>query len=404
MASLLVKNIHTLVTMDDARREIRDAWMLIEGPAIQKLGSADEVAPTADEVLDLKSRHLVLPGLINTHHHFYQVLTRAVPAAQDCELFGWLQTLYPIWAKLTSEAIYVSAQMAAAELMLSGCTTSSDHLYLFPNDCTLDDEIRGVREMGLRFHASRGSMSVGVSQGGLPPDSLVENEAAILKDSQRLIETYHDNQRHSMTRMTLAPCSPFSVSTGLMKDSAALARSYAGVRLHTHLAENELDVSYSLEKFGSTPGEYAESLSWTGRDVCNRERSQHGHDRNSRTFTAPRRWRASSENRRRSAIAYFYLTVVKFGVRLMPMGREIVSRPGRRPHIHPAPKIFIGTIFSQDRAANPLPELLGQSATALWLSLSIRTAECRARAATQFFWPAPVVSIGSPRFWNRAAT
>jgi 8-oxoguanine deaminase len=267
MGSLLVKNIHTLVTMDDARREIRDASILVEGPAITQLGPVSEVAGAADEVLDLKGRCIVLPGLINTHHHFFQVLTRAVPGAQDCELFGWLRSLYPIWERLTSEAIYVSAQMAAAELMLSGCTTSSDHLYVFPNDCTLDDEIRAVRDIGMRFHASRGSMSVGESRGGLPPDSLVEKEADILDSSQRLIEAYHDNSRHSMTRMTLAPCSPFSVSTGLMKDSAALARSYPGVRLHTHLAENELDVSYSLEKFGCSPGQYAESLGWTGRDV-----------------------------------------------------------------------------------------------------------------------------------------
>ena len=267
MASLLVKNIHTLVTMDVSRREIRDASMLVEGPAITQLGLTSEIATTADEVLDLHGRYLVLPGLINTHHHFFQVLTRAVSGAQDCELFGWLKTLYPIWEKLTSEAIYVSAKMAAAELMLSGCTTSSDHLYLFPNDCTLDDEIRAVQEIGMRFHPSRGSMSVGVSKGGLPPDSLVEKEPAILKDSQRLIENYHDNGRHSMLRMTLAPCSPFSVSNGLMKDSAALARRHGGVRLHTHLAENDLDVSYSLEKFGRTPGQYAEFLGWTGEDV-----------------------------------------------------------------------------------------------------------------------------------------
>jgi 8-oxoguanine deaminase len=157
--------------------------------------------------------------------------------------------------------------MAAAELMLSGCTTSSDHLYLFPNDCTLDDEIRGVRETGLRFHACRGSMSVGESAGGLPPDSLVEKEADILRDSQRLITQYHDNTRHAMTRIALAPCSPFSVSRDLMRESAALARAHPGVRLHTHLAENKSDVTYSLEKFGVTPGDYAESVGWVGPDV-----------------------------------------------------------------------------------------------------------------------------------------
>ncbi|MBE9067813.1 8-oxoguanine deaminase [Leptolyngbya cf. ectocarpi LEGE 11479] len=271
MSTLLVKHIHTLVTMDDQRREIRDGALLIQDNVILQVGTtetlSDTASDTADDVIDFDGKHIVLPGLVNTHHHFYQTLTRAVPAAQDCDLFSWLQTLYPMWANLTSEAIYASAQMAAAELMLSGCTTASDHLYIFPNDCTLDDEIRGVQEIGLRFHASRGSMSVGESQGGLPPDSLVETEAAILKDSQRLIETYHDNSRHSMLRLVLAPCSPFSVSPDLMRESAALARTYPGVRLHTHLAENKSDVDYSLEKFGLRPGDYAESLGWLGEDV-----------------------------------------------------------------------------------------------------------------------------------------
>ena len=267
MSTLLVKNIHTLITLDDQRREMKDGAIFVRGPVIEQIGTTESLPKTADEVLDLQGRYVVLPGLINTHHHFYQVLTRAVPGAQDCELFAWLQTLYPIWSKLTAASVYTSALMAAAELILSGCTTSSDHLYLFPNNCILDDEIRAMREIGMRFHASRGSMSVGVSQGGLPPDSLVETESAILKDSQRLIEAYHDNSRHAMTRLTVAPCSPFSVSTHLMKESAALARSYPGVRLHTHLAENESDVTYSLEKFNATPAEYAESLGWTGSDV-----------------------------------------------------------------------------------------------------------------------------------------
>ena len=267
MGTLLVKHIHTLVTMDDQRQEINDGALYIQDNVIQQVGPTEALPVTADEVVDFQGRYIVLPGLINTHHHFYQTLTRAVPAAQNCDLFTWLQTLYPIWANLTSDAIYASAQMAAAELMRSGCTTASDHLYIFPNDCTLDDEIRGIQEIGLRFHASRGSMSVGESQGGLPPDSLVEPEAAILKDSQRLIETYHDNSRHSMLRLVLAPCSPFSVSPDLMRESAALARTYPGVRLHTHLAENQSDVDYSLEKFGLRPGDYAESVGWLGDDV-----------------------------------------------------------------------------------------------------------------------------------------
>lgn len=217
-------------------------------------------------MLDLTD-HVVLPGLVNTHHHMYQTLTRVIPGGQDEELFGWLRTLYPIWAGLTGEAVYVSAKLAAAELALSGCTTSSDHLYIFPNDVTLEDEIRGVGEIGLRFHATRGSMSVGESKGGLPPDRVVEDEADILKDSQRVIEEYHDNTRYAMLRIGLAPCSPFSVSQDLMRTSAELARSYAGVRLHTHLAETQSDVEYSLAQFGLKPGDYAEDVGWIGEDV-----------------------------------------------------------------------------------------------------------------------------------------
>jgi cytosine/adenosine deaminase-related metal-dependent hydrolase len=267
MATLLIKNIHTLVTMDEHRQEIPAGAMLIQDNAIAQVGTTADLPDTADEILDLKGRYIVLPGLINTHHHFVQTLTRAVPGAQNSTLFGWLQTLYPIWGNLTSQAVYYSSQMAAAELMLFGCTTASDHLYIYPNDCTLDDQIQGVAEMGLRFHASRGSMSVGESQGGLPPDYLVENEADILQDSRRLIEQYHDNSRHAMLRITIAPCSPFSVTEDLMRESAALARSYPGVRLHTHLAENKSDVDYSLSHYGKIPGDYAEAVGWLGEDV-----------------------------------------------------------------------------------------------------------------------------------------
>lgn len=253
--------------MDAVRREISNGAIFVRDNTIEQVGTAVELPQTADEILDLQGRYVVLPGFVNTHHHFFQTLTRAVPAAQNCDLFNWLQSLYPIWSNFTAEAIYLSTQIAVAELILSGCTTASDHLYLFPNDCTLDDEIRAAREMGIRFHASRGSMSVGESLGGLPPDTLVEKEADILKDSQRLIEQYHDNARHSMLRITLAPCSPFSVSQDLMRESAAMARAYPGVRLHTHLAENQSDVEYSLEKFGMIPGDYAESVGWLGKDV-----------------------------------------------------------------------------------------------------------------------------------------
>lgn len=267
MGTLLVKNSHTLVTMDDQRREIGEGGLFVRDNVIEQVGKTAELPDTADEVLDLGGHHVLLPGLVNTHHHFFQTLTRAVPAAQNATLFGWLQALYPIWSNLTSTDIYASTQMAAAELMLSGCTTASDHLYLFPNDCTLDDEIRAAQDIGIRFHASRGSMSVGESKGGLPPDVLVEEESFILEDSQRLIEQYHDNSRHSMMRVVLAPCSPFSVSPDLMRESATMARAYPGVRLHTHLAENKSDVDYSLETFGMRPGDYAESVGWLGEDV-----------------------------------------------------------------------------------------------------------------------------------------
>lgn len=266
MATLLVKNIHTLVTMNSQRQEIRRAALLIRDRQIEQVGQLDSL-PEADEVLDLADRYLVLPGLVNTHHHFFQTLTRAVPAAQNASLFDWLTQLYPLWLNLTPEAIQVSAQMAAADLMLSGCTTASDHLYLFPNGCRLDHEIEAIQQIGLRFHASRGSLSLGQTQGGLPPDALVEEEANILQDSQRLIEQYHDNRRYAMLRITLAPCSPFSVSQDLMRESAALARAYPGVRLHSHLAENRSDVEYSLAQFGMSPGDYAESVGWLGDDV-----------------------------------------------------------------------------------------------------------------------------------------
>jgi cytosine/adenosine deaminase-related metal-dependent hydrolase len=261
MPTLLLNHIHTLVTMDAQRRELHDAAVLIRDGVIEAVGESGQF--TADTVLDL-SRHVVLPGLVNTHHHMYQSLTRV--AAQDQELFGWLKTLYPVWNRLTGEAVHVSAQLAMAELLFSGCTTSSDHLYLFPNDVTLDDEIRAAQELGMRFHAARGSMCLGESRGGLPPDSVVENEDAILRDTRRVIETYHDARRYAMLRVAVAPCSPFSVTTDLMRESAALARSY-GVRLHTHLAENDHDIAFSRQVYGQRPGHWAESVGWVGDDV-----------------------------------------------------------------------------------------------------------------------------------------
>jgi cytosine/adenosine deaminase-related metal-dependent hydrolase len=270
-AILLIKDATCVATMDDAHTEWRDASVLVRGHEIIAVGPladmpADLVAQ-ASTTIDARG-HVVIPGLVNTHHHMFQSLTRAVPAAQDAELFTWLRTLYPIWSRLTPDMIKVSTQVAMAELLLSGCTTSSDHLYLYPNGIRLDDSIEAAQAIGMRFHASRGSMSVGESAGGLPPDHLVEDEASILRDSQRLIDTYHDPSRFAMVRMALAPCSPFSVTPALMKESARLARSGRnGVRLHTHLAENDHDVAYSLAHFNCTPTQYAESQEWLGDDV-----------------------------------------------------------------------------------------------------------------------------------------
>ncbi|MEW6650675.1 MAG: 8-oxoguanine deaminase [Chloroflexota bacterium] len=242
-----------------------DGGLYIRDGFIEKVGKTDELPAVADETLDLKG-HIVLPGLINTHHHFYQTLTRAVPAAQNANLFNWLKTLYPIWARMTSEDIFISTQTALAELALSGCTTASDHLYLFPNGSRLDDEIAAAKEIGVRIHASRGSMSRGESKGGLPPDSVVDTEEAILRDSQRLIQQYHDPKPGSMVQIVLAPCSPFSVTGELMKQSAALAREY-GVQLHTHLAETQDEEAFCLQMFGYRPFDYMETLDWVGKDV-----------------------------------------------------------------------------------------------------------------------------------------
>ncbi|WP_202414431.1 8-oxoguanine deaminase [Duganella flavida] len=265
MKTLLIKNARVLVTMDDARREIANGAVFIRDNVIEQVGASVDLPQTADEVIDAAG-HVVMPGLVNTHHHMYQSLTRAIPAAQNGELFNWLTNLYSLWAGLTAEMVHVSTLTAMAELILSGCTTSSDHLYIYPNDCQLDDSIEAAQKIGMRFHASRGSMSVGQSKGGLPPDRVVEEEGAILKDTQRLIETYNDASRHAMQRIVVAPCSPFSVSQDLMKESAKLARSY-GVSMHTHLAENVNDIAYSREKFNMTPAEYAEDCGWVGPDV-----------------------------------------------------------------------------------------------------------------------------------------
>jgi len=265
MSTLLVKNASVLVTMDDHRREITGGGLFVRDGFIKQVGLTSDLPEQADEILDLTG-YILLPGLINTHHHFYQTLTRVVPAAQDANLFKWLKTLYPIWAGLRPEDIRISTKTALAELARSGCTTASDHLYLFPNGSRLDDEILAGREVGLRLHASRGSMSLGESKGGLPPDSVVEDEDDILKDSQRLIEKYHDPNPGAMTQVVLAPCSPFSVTGDLMRQSAVLAREY-GVYLHTHLAETKDEEVFCQEKFGFRPVAYMDVLNWVGSDV-----------------------------------------------------------------------------------------------------------------------------------------
>ncbi len=263
MSTLLVKHADLLVTMDAGRRMVADGGLFVRDHAIEQVGRTEELPESADRVIDARGM-IVLPGLVNTHHHLYQTLTRCM--AQDSVLFDWLVTLYPIWARLTPEAVYVSAKVGLAELMLAGCTTSSDHLYIYPNGARIDDEIQAAVELGIRFHATRGSMSLGRSKGGLPPDSVVEDEEFILRDSRRAIEQFHQAERFGMVRVALAPCSPFSVTPDLMRESAALARAY-GVRLHTHLAETLDEERFCLEKFGARPVEYVESLGWTGPDV-----------------------------------------------------------------------------------------------------------------------------------------
>ncbi len=262
MTELLIRGADVVVTMDDKRRELSHGDVLIRGGTVAEVGQG---LTTTGEVIEARGC-VVTPGLVNTHHHLYQSLTRAVPGGQDALLFGWLKTLYPIWARMGPEEMRVSALTGLAELALTGCTLTSDHLYLYPNGARLDDTIDAAREIGLRFHPTRGAMSIGESAGGLPPDSLVEAEAAILEDSIRVIDAFHDPAEGSMLRVGLAPCSPFSVSRELMRDAAHLARDKS-VMLHTHLAENDEDVAYSLEKFGCRPGQYAEDLGWTGADV-----------------------------------------------------------------------------------------------------------------------------------------
>ena len=262
MSDIILTHADHILTMDDGRRELSGVDLRISGGVIAEIGPS--LSGDAERID--ASGCVITPGLVNTHHHLNQSMTRAVPGGQDALLFGWLRTLYPIWARMTPDHFYTSAQVGLAELALSGCTLSSDHLYVYPNGARLEDTIHAAAEVGLRFHPTRGAMSIGESDGGLPPDALVEDEAAILADCIRVVDAFHDPSEGSMCRVGIAPCSPFSVSRDLMRNAALLARD-KGVMLHTHLAENEEDIAYSIEKFGCRPGQYAESLGWVGRDV-----------------------------------------------------------------------------------------------------------------------------------------
>jgi len=262
MSEALLRGADVVITMDDAGAELATADVLIRDGVIAAVGQGLTSLGTVHNAAGC----VITPGLINTHHHLYQTLTRAVPGGQDALLFGWLRTLYPIWARFGPEEMFSSAQVGLVELALSGCTLSSDHLYLYPNGARLDDTIAAAAQVGLRFHPTRGAMSIGESDGGLPPDALVEREDAILNDCIRVIDAFHDPRPGAMVRVGVAPCSPFSVSPDLMRDAALLARE-KGVMLHTHLAENDEDIAYSLERFGCRPGQYAEDLGWTGPDV-----------------------------------------------------------------------------------------------------------------------------------------
>jgi len=268
MSATLIRHADVLVTMDDTGTEIPDGALVIEGGKIAAVGTSAELSHWAGKAGDIIEARgcVVTPGLVNTHHHLFQTLTRAVPAGQNALLFDWLKAHYPVWARYRPEDMFVSAQLGLAELALSGCTLSSDHLYLFPDGVRLEDTIQAARSIGIRFHATRGSMSIGEGQGGLPPDHLVEDEKAVLEDCIRVIDAFHDPSDGAMLRIGVAPCSPFSVSRELMRDSALLARD-KGVMMHTHLAENDEDIAYSLERFGCRPGQYAEELGWVGDDV-----------------------------------------------------------------------------------------------------------------------------------------
>ena len=276
MTTLLLKNAMVIATMNEADEELSDASVFIRDGVIEAVGPADELPDTADDVINMQG-HVLIPGMVNTHHHLFQNLTRVVPAAQNETLFGWLKTLYPIWSQIKPDQFYTAVALGLAELALSGCTTSSDHQYIFPNGARLDDSIAAAQDVGVRFTATRGAMSIGESKGGLPPDFLTEDEDFIMKDSERVVDSFHDANPYAMTHVALAPCSPFTVTTELMRDAAIMAREKK-VGLHTHLAENVEDIEYSEANYGKRPGDYAEELGWVGDDVWHAHCVQLNHD------------------------------------------------------------------------------------------------------------------------------
>jgi len=263
--SILLKEISYCVCMDGKRTELENCDILVQENRISKI--AKNISEKADTVISGKNK-IALPGFINTHHHFYQAMTRVLPKVSDAKLFDWLAYLYKIWEHLTPEWVEISTKIAAGELLLSGCTTSLDHYYVFPANTNnlLDIEIDTAAKIGIRFHPTRGAMSLGQSDGGLPPDSVVQKEAEILKDTERLIRKYHDADDFSMVRIVNAPCSPFSVTKELLKESIKFARKEK-ILSHTHLAETLDEEQFCLEKFGKTPARYMEEVGWLGNDV-----------------------------------------------------------------------------------------------------------------------------------------
>lgn len=263
--SLLLENVKYLVTCNDHDGMLTDVNLLVEDGVITYIGSEKK---TADHIIDA-SRMVVYPGLINSHHHLYQTFTRNLPQVQNMELFPWLKTLYEIWKGLDGDSVYYSSLTGMGELLKTGCTTCLDHHYVFPKHSAgslMDAQFSAASELGIRMYATRGSMDLSVKDGGLPPDSVVQTVDEILKDSQHVVETYHDASPFSMRSVALAPCSPFSVTGDLLRESAKLARSM-GVRLHTHLAETKDEENYTMERFGMRPLAYMESLGWLGDDV-----------------------------------------------------------------------------------------------------------------------------------------